>query len=288
MSDRILYIPKEKKRSPQKRNLRSLWIIGGTILFILLCVGAVGVAHMHVLQIKHISIIGLSAIHESDIQSEINAALLDSSFAGLIPHRFLLAAPIEILRKRLTQHFSLIADIAIEREFPDTLAVTVQERKPFGVICNDAPRDAALHDVAPSDQQPEVQCAYLDTMGVAYQYAPRTEGLLITKVSTDDMAITMGDHIVDRAMMQRMIDVGEKLGPAIGLFAVSYQLLHNTPRELRVILRERFSLILNRDDDLNKTLSVLRTLLEKEIGQKRKHLDYIDLRFGNKVFYKFK
>lgn len=283
MSDRILYTPKEKKKSLQKRNLRSLWIIGGAIVFVLLCAGAIGVARLSALQIKHISITGLEAMSEQDVRSEVDAALAHSYLAGLVPHRFLLAAPLEALAHGIMQHFSLIAGVAIEREFPDTLAITVRERKPFGIICN-----GALPAPPPSDQQPEVQCAYLDTTGVAYQQAPRTTGFLIIKISTDDTAISIGTQMIDKVMVRRMIDVGEKVNPAVGSSVISYQLSRNTPRELRVTVKEGFSLIFNRDDDLNQTLSVLRTLLEKEIKQKRKHLDYIDLRFGNKVFYKFK
>lgn len=284
MSDRILYTPKEKKKSPQKRNLRSLWIIGGTVIFILLCAGTIYVTRLSALQIKHISIVGLEAISTQDVQSEVDAALADSFFVGLIPYRFLLAAPLEAVAQGITRHFPLIADVAIEREFPDTLAITVRERKPFGIICNDAPRDIPASD----QQQPEVQCAYIDTTGVAYQQAPRTTGFLIIKISTDDAAVTVGNQMIDKVMMRRMIDVGGKIHSAVSSSVVSYQLLRNTPRELRVTVKEGFSLILNRDDDLNQTLSVLRTLLEKEIKQKRKHLDYIDLRFGNKVFYKMK
>lgn len=284
MSDRILYTPKEEKKSLQKRNLRSLWIIGGAIVFVLLCAGAIGVARLSALQIKHISITGLEAMSEQAVRSEVNTALANFYFAGLIPYRFLLAAPLEALAHGIMQHFSLIADVAIAREFPDTLAITVRERKPFGIICN-----GAFLAPPPFDrQQPEVQCAYLDTTGVAYQQAPRTTGFLIIKIFTDDTAISIGTQMIDKVMVQRMIDVGEKVNPAVGSSVISYQLLRNTPRELRVTVKEGFSLIFNRDDDLNQTLSVLRTLLEKEIGQKRKHLDYIDLRFGNKVFYKFK
>jgi hypothetical protein len=47
-------------------------------------------------------------------------------------------------------------------------------------------------------------------------------------------------------------------------------------------------LILNVKDDYSRVFSVLKTVLENEIKDKAKDIDYIDLRFGNKVFYKYK
>ena len=41
-------------------------------------------------------------------------------------------------------------------------------------------------------------------------------------------------------------------------------------------------------DDQKKVAETLALILEKEIGDRRNEVDYIDLRFGNRVYYKFR
>ena len=52
--------------------------------------------------------------------------------------------------------------------------------------------------------------------------------------------------------------------------------------------KEGWSVIVTRAKEPELWLPVLRTLLTEEIKGRRNQLEYLDLRFGNKVFYKFR
>lgn len=288
MSSRILYIPKEKKYVGKRKKSRVLWVIGCIILCVAVIMGGIIIVRLHTFEIQKISINGLRSIHESDIEQEVSSVLTGSYAFGLISYRSLFAAPIKVITNTIAHRFSLIAEVHIKKEFPHTLAINVRERIMFGILCNDAgEKDAADKEIAP-EEQIDIQCAYVDTEGIAYESAPKTEGFLITKISTDAPRIAIGTQAIDPLMMRRITDLNIKLPPLIGSPIVGYTLLRNVAREVHVISKSGFSVIINRDDDLDHALSVLGTILKKEIGSKRNRLDYIDLRFGNKVFYKLK
>ncbi len=288
MSNRILYIPKEKKHAGKRKKSRTLWIIGGITLCIVVIAGGIMIVRLHAFQIQTISVQGLHSIHESDIERQVTSVLIGSYAFGLIPYRSLFAAPIQVITDTIAHRFPLIAEVHVKKEFPHMLAINVRERIMFGILCNDtADRDGADKEIVP-EEQIDIQCAYVDTEGIAYESAPKTEGFLITKVLTDSPVIAIGTQVIDPLMMRRIVDIKTKLPPVIGSSIVGYQLLRNVAREVHVISKDKFSIIINRDDDLDHALSVLATILKKEIGSRRKNLDYIDLRFGNKVFYKLR
>lgn len=288
MSNRILYIPKEKKYAGKRKKSRTLWVIGGIILCVAVIMGGIMIVGLHAFEIQKISVNGLRSIHESDIEQEVSFVLIGSYAFGLIPYRSLFVAPIQVITDTIAHRFLLIAEVHIKKEFPHTLVINVRERIMFGILCNDAvQKDAADKEIV-IEEQIDIQCVYVDTEGIAYESAPKTEGFLITKISTDAHGITIGTQAIDPLMMRRITDLNIKLPPIIGSPIVGYTLLRNVAREVHVISKSGFSVIINRDDDLDHALSVLGTILKKEIGSKRNRLDYIDLRFGNKVFYKFK
>ena len=296
MKNRILYTPKEKKYIRKKRNPYYLWMIGGVAACVVVIAACVMIVRLNAFHIQTIFISGLDSLHESDVQKEVASVLTGSYGFGLIPYRFLLAAPTQIITDTLARRFPLVAGITLKKEFPHTLVIRVKERIMFGILCNDLAHrdndnDSVDQEILPeehADVQSDVQCAYVDTIGIAYESAPKSIGFLITKISTDASVITIGKEAVDPLMMRRMIDLNAKLPSVIGSPIVEYQLLSAIAREVRVASQNGFSLIINRDDDVDHALSVLDTILKKEIGSRRKNLDYIDLRFGNKVFYKFK
>jgi len=282
MNNRLLYTPKEKRQFGDPKKSRKLWIIGGVGVVIFLIAGAVLMVRTESFRVSTISVMGIDSLHEDDVRRSLRASMAGSYF-GVVPYAFLLATPTGMLADKLKHDFPLIAEVNIAKEFPRTLSVTVKERTLFGIMCNDKVDEAVA-----LQEGKQTQCVYVDSTGFAYQQAPQTNGLLITKISTDMPDITVGTQVIDKGMMQRIVDVSRKIPSVIGTPIVGYEFLSAIAHEVRVMTRRGFSLMIERDNNLDNTIYVLKTVLEKEIGSKRDMLDYIDLRFGNKVFYKLK
>jgi len=282
MNNRILYTPKEKRFVKKRKNYRWYMLIG-FLLVASLCVGLFFIARMSSLSISQISINGLATIHEEDTRNTISSVLSGSFASGLIPYRFILFAPTQAIAARLQEKFPLIAKADIQTKFPDTLIVNITEHQLFGALCNDALNSGAL-----DQDKRDISCAYLDTEGIAYQKAPETQGFLIIKISINTPQIAIGQETIDRTMLQRIKELDKALPRIIGSPIASYRIERPASHELVIITKQGFSLLVKDDGDIDSMLYTLKTVLEKEIGARSRNLDYIDLRFGNKVFYKFK
>ena len=133
MNNRILYIPKEKKQFSSRKKKYNLRVAAAFVIVAVMLVLVFFGVRWRALQIEKISISGLSAIQEEDVNREISSALSGSFAAGLIPYRFLLTVPASAIAARIKEKFPLISDAEVKKEFPNVLAVTVTERQLFGV-----------------------------------------------------------------------------------------------------------------------------------------------------------
>lgn len=282
MNNRILYTPKEKKFVKKQKNYK-LRFVAGIFLFVLLCVLFFFTVRIQSLQISDISIRGFETLREEDLANALSSILSDSFAHGLIPNSFIFFTPVQKISIQIKELFPSIAHAHMQTKFPNTLIVTITEHQLFGVLCNDTDSKDT-----PNQNQRERMCAYIDTEGVAYQKAPETQGFLILKISLDTPTITIGQQVIDRTVIQHIAQFNKTLPQIIGSPIINYHIQRPASHELAIITERGFSLLVKDDADVDATLYTLKTLLEKEIGSKRRNLDYIDLRFGNKVFYKFK
>lgn len=281
MSNRILYIPKERKNFKVPKRAINLRAVMGGVAVLFIMAGVIVSLRVDALRIHKVSVSGTRSLNPQDIQKEITSTLEGSYLAGLVPYRFLLASPVQQISSRIKEVFPLIAEVNIKKVFPDELDITVRERDLFGILCNDRMKNAS------ADEHTDAECAYVDTDGITYQRSPISSGFLITKISTDASSTPVGDQLIERAIIERMTLLKREL-PAVGVEPVRYELMSAIPHEIHVITNEGFALMVKDGDDVVNMMRVLKAVLEKEIGSRRKNLSYIDLRFGNKVFYKFK
>lgn len=283
MNNRILYIPKEKKNFYAPKSAIRLWMVVTIAITVAAIAGSIFTVRMSAFQIHTISVSGTNSVSVENIQKETESVIDGSYGFGLVPYRFLLAVPAQKIADRMRESFPLVADITVKKVFPDELDIAIRERELFGILCNDR---AVKNESLAKDEA--FECSYLDTEGIAYQRSPVSSGFLITRISTDASSTPVGAQAIERATMDRMIFLRKELPAIIGSSVTTFEFMFAIPHEIRAVAGAGFSLIFKRDDDFENVLRVLKAVLEKEIGSKRKRLDYIDLRYGNKVFYKYK
>lgn len=269
---RIIYTPRrEQKTRPSRRVLRLALAPAA-----LLALGAAAVAFFRLppLQIREIKISGLQSF-ETRVVEERVASHLDGAYFAFLPRRSYFLADAEGLASALRREFPQMEQILAVKRFPNALHVAVIERSLWGIFCNAAEK-------APP------YCVYIDPTGFAYDEAPQVEGALILGVERDGEPPAVGDIAVERATMDRLRLLKDALAKLDDLAVTGFGLKTRVPGEIRVKTGEGFVLIFSRDDDFARTADVLKRVLNEEIKEKRGRLEYVDLRFGNKVFYKLK
>lgn len=229
------------------------------------------------LQAKNISFSGLKTFFADELQESVRQEI-SGSYGLIIPKQSIFLIRGKTLEQGLLKNFPRLKTVEISRRFPDTLAIVVEERDLWAILCNDGYTPENTEDLS---------CLYLDQTGFAFEEAPYSVGSLILKVRTDYPEINPGRQILAPETAKGIERLQEQAQEA-GIRAWRYELFGQVPSEIKMETDEGFALFFLREDDFANAFRVLKTLLEREIKDKRKALEYIDLRFGNKAFYRLK
>ncbi len=273
---RILYTPRQQKQKPKKfskEKLRAVLISVGSAVFLVACISF---ARLSYFQIQEIKFIGSGTEQDTqELRASIDNLLL-GNYALVVPRRFIFGMSGRTLEQHLLATLPRFETISITKQFPHALSVSYVKRTFFALLCNDA---------ASSDAR---ACGYVDRTGFAYEDAPEASGSLIVKIKSDLPAVKVGTQAIDESTTRQMALFGGGMQRIAGLRLIAYELSMRAPDELRMHVADGFTLIVKKTDDPETVLRVLRTVLDEEIKDKKSKLEYIDLRLGNKVFYKFK
>jgi len=271
MHNKIVYIPHEDRKTKQAhKGMPHFWFFA--IPAILTVLAAIILLLLPYLRISHIEVI-LSGNTLSLEEIEREAALFfTGNYAGIVPRNLIFLASMDSVSYHLKNKFSHAEKVTTAKKYPHTLRISVAERDFFGIFCN------------------EQKCAFLDKNGFAYNEAPNSSGYLIVKIRSDVKEFSIPSRVMEKELMDKMISLAEGLKKSMGEEAVEYEIFNEIPDEIRVRTASGFSIWLKHDDDddFPNVFKILKIILEQEIKERKSELEYIDLRFGNKVFYKFK
>jgi len=288
MKSRIVYMPSGRPRNRLvMRKMIISMAFGAAVL--LICGGAVFALRASRLQIRDIAVSGMKTLDEQAVRERIGAALAGTR-AWVLPRSSFFLADTGAIAADLKQDFPRIRDATFTKRFPDKLEGVITEREFWGIFCNGSAGSST--PACPHTQCASMSvgaCAYIDPGGIAYEHAPKPQGKLIISVRSDGAGdIALGASAVDLAVMAEIRNLAEKIPPAAGIAIADFELRTRVPSEIRAIAADGFTMIFKREDDYAPTLHVLKRVMDEEIRDKQSRLDYIDLRFGNKVFYKLK
>lgn len=284
---RILYTSRQPKPKPKKFSKERIRIILALVGFFALLGACIGVVRLSYFQIREIGIgevpgdAGMMGTEQDtqDIRVAINNSL-SGNYALVIPRRFIFGIRSSSIEERLQAALPRFATIAVAKQFPHVLAVSFTKRVFFALLCNDTTK-TDIHS-----------CGYIDRMGFVYEDAPEASGSLIVKIKSDIPDVKVGMRAIDESTVRQMSLLGDGVGRIAGLRLISYELSGQAPDELRMHVAPStgggFTLIVKKNDNLEAVLRILRTVLDEEIKDNRSKLDYVDLRLGNKVFFKLR
>jgi cell division protein FtsQ len=178
------------------------------------------------------------------------------------------------IKENVLNNFPSIAEIEINRRFPNTLNLKVTERKEVGIFCY------------------QEACFLLDKEGIIFENVPKEIPLLKIQKLNIDKEMKLGERMIEKELIQPILEVETKLRDYIPLAAPDFKIT-----EFSIISEERINaktsegweIYFNPQRDINWQLTKLKALLENEIpAEKRKDLEYIELRFGNSAPYKYR
>ncbi len=253
--------------------------------FLLLLVILLFVSFFYIVRLKNITISdvelkGNVIVGTEELLSFVNAEL-EGNFYAFFPKKNILFYPKEKIENEIKEKWKRIESVTVERKGLTAVAINVIEKKPKFLWCG-----AILHNITE-----EGSCYFIDDNGYIFSKAPGFRGDVYFRffgnVAAED---PVGEYYLEASRFHAISDFVLKLDKAE---IKASELLAKENREYELYLGDGTKVFISDRQNLEETFENLRTLLTSEVFKKEvknslSPLDYIDLRYGNKVYYRFK
>lgn len=282
-SPRLLEMKRRKRRVLQNKILLSIFA------FLIIFAGLTYISRFSVLNINSVEIIGNKVIDTQAIEKVVKRQI-EGKYLWLIPKTNILLYPTNDIKKELDNKFKRLKDITFSIKNKKTLVVSLAERIGLYTWCG----------IVPTEQNSDSnqKCYFLDKDGYIFDESPYFSGEVyfkfygLTELIED---VPSGFYFL-KQNFQKLTLLKETF-ENMGLKPVALYLLDNG--DVKIFLSTENSLftgpeiIFKIDSDFKKIAENLEVALTTEPLQtdfknKYSSLLYIDLRFGNKVYFKFK
>lgn len=260
------------KLRTRRRNRRLVLALIVGFCGIISVAGLAGLSYLPQISIQHIEIQGISTIPEEDVRGSIER-VLDETYAFIFPKRNIFLYPKRELERQLLSSYPklLSADLSL-KEF-NSILLQAEERSPLALWCGKSR----------GEKEP---CYFLDKDGFIYAPAPEFSGTVFVRyfgsAPEEPLGAQFGTGDSFRSLSALVSELGSRGEPS--------DVEVTEEGDAQVYFLEGFSLLLALEDKPESILERLALVLESDPlkGTDLGTLAYIDLRFGDRVVYKFK
>jgi cell division septal protein FtsQ len=275
---------KQLKKERHQKILNKFWIFI-SLTFILL-IGIVFLSRINKLNIQDINISGNNIIETDAIKSIVEIELA-SKYVWLIPKTNIFLYPKNSIQNTLFNNFKRLKEINISLKENNTLNIDVEERKALYTWCGE---EINIENT---------KCYFLNDLGYIFDEAPYFSGEVYFKFYGDinkNSDTAVGKYF-NQTIFNKLISFKEVL-EKIKIKPVSMYIMPKDDMKIylsssQTDINNMPYLILKKDSNFEKMSENLQAALDTDPFKTNfinnyNNLEYIDLRFGNKVYYKFR
>jgi cell division protein FtsQ len=217
-------------------------------------------------QIREIKISGNKKISTEQILSQVQAKIEQKLL--FFTTRSIILVNLNQIKKEILEKFPQIDEVYFKRKFPAILELEIEERKPVAIF------------------NFEENYFFIDKKGVIFEAAedesslPKIENSLLTEKPE------LGEKVINEELISKILKISSEL-----------ENLKVKISEVKIVSDERINIKTSQDweiyfdpqKDLSWQLTKLKVDLENLIPfERRKDLEYIDLRFGDSAPFKYR
>lgn len=227
-------------------------------------------------QVQAIEISGLQKIPQENLQNIIDKNIQKKILFFSLKNIFL--ADFGKISKEALNEFPQLETIKIKRRLPHVVTINAEEKKPTAILLF-ANRKF-----------------FIDKKGIIFEETKDDlSDLPILTIDGLSEKLNLGQEIIQEDRLAKIIFVNSKLKSdlAIDINNLENKLSYNfkivSPEKLIVKTKEGWEFYLNIEGDIDWQITKLSVVLEEKIPpEKRRDLEYIELRFGNFAPYKYR
>lgn len=227
------------------------------------------------LSINQIGITGISELDEKNVLNVVNSEI-SGKYLKIIDKNNLLLANSHSIENILKSRFIKIESAKMTKKFPNTISIDIKERETAMVLCSND------------------DCYLIDWRGIAYSKIDYSlpeirDNRLVVLRDLSNKAVNAGEIIFTKSYLEHIVRIEEKVKSEIDVnMEKRYETPSRVSADIRGTTQEGWRIFFSGNIDLQKEADMLRIVLDEKIGDKRKDLEYVDLRSENKVYFKFK
>ncbi|MFA7216729.1 MAG: hypothetical protein WC095_01965 [Candidatus Paceibacterota bacterium] len=263
----------------RSRYLRILYLILFTSFILAGLV--VYISRLDKFRIHDVVVTGTTLIEPFDV-SKKSLDFLDGYYLWVFPKNNIFIYKKKDLHTYLEENFSRIDQVSIRLGDGNSLLVNIQERLPYALWCTRI--ETSEEGVQPED------CYFMDKSGIIYSKAPRFSGDAYFKYyGLIDSEDPIGKKYIQDEQWFLSLGLFIKHIEKLGLNP--YYMLATNEGEYDIVLLAGGKILFNTQITLDSVAFNLEALLKSSTFASTtdfSNLDYIDLRYGNKLFYKLK
>jgi hypothetical protein len=272
-------------RSKRIRARKRMMILLGSLFFVILG-GFIFFAHYPTLQITTVRVSGNQIIGTSEITETVNT-ILSGNRMYIIPYRNTYFYPKQKIIAGLTESYPRLKDISVYRINKTTVGVAVTERRGYALWCGSVLANANI--VLP--------CYFTDDSGRIISPAPYYSGNVYPRFFGGSLSSIdsnpLGKMFIDETQFKNLLAFQNRM-IGFGFQVKAINLVSETENTFLLDLGNQKTAVVRFLTSANyQTLAdnLGLALAKKEFADKlkknRSSLEYFDLRFTNKVYYKF-
>jgi hypothetical protein len=277
----ISNLPQREEYLRKKRNKKLLrWGII-FLIFIFLVSLASYLSHRPKVRISKIELTGGVLVTQADVESK-SLSFVQGSYLWLFPKNNVLWYPHKALAQYLQNTFKRIDTINIHLKDFHTLAIEITERKPVAMWC----------DTLSGVSNPESKCYFMDQNSTIFSEAPTFSGDAYFKYYGLVPATSTPIGLEYMASTTKFTEVSHFVEQVRGLGIRPQYLLGKDNNEFSLVIAGGGEIYFDTKESLTKVFENLSALLAtpalSTTSTSVVPVQYIDMRYGNKLFYKLK
>ncbi len=244
------------------------------------------------LRISKVELNGGILVTQSDVEKE-SLSFMSGTYYFVVPRNNAFVFPKEPLKQHLLNSFKRIETINIEREDFTSIKIDITERKPVAIWCDSLPNQssAKVSTSTISSNSSSSHCYFMDRDGTIFAEAPYFSGDAYFKYYGNISTTTPISQSYIASTTQ-FYEVSNFIAYAKSLDIHPQYLVAEQDGQFSLVLSGGGEIYFDLKEPLSKTAKNLEALLKTQaISSIRAYdlpIQYIDLRFGNKLFYKLK
>ncbi|MBI2120130.1 MAG: FtsQ-type POTRA domain-containing protein [Parcubacteria group bacterium] len=274
---RVIRSPEKQIQHKKKRRVVSVLVLLCFAGFVWL---AVYVPSLPSLQVKNIIVRGAAVLTEEEVQQRVKEEL-SGKYLYVFPKTNVFLYPQKPIEESLLAAFPRIASVSANLDTERILTITLTEREPFALWCG---REIPFSET-------DKTCAYIDEKGFVFAKAPNFSGRAYFELYGTGMlppGDPIGHNFLPVETYQNIVRIKKRLE---GFQVKPVTVLAETDGGATFATAGGYKIRFNVDQDISSLESNMQAVFRAGSWggtAASGALEYLDFRFGNKVYYKFR